>query len=108
MHRALGNVLSNFNLPMYPFRKNTSLSCFDGFAWQIDHPQQAREGFQTILDLFARKKLHPVRPLHSYSISKVEEVFRLMQDGKKSAKFVLEITSDVRSGKESLSSTKPC
>lgn len=90
------DVLSNSNLPMYPFRKNASFICFDGFSWQLERPAQAREGFQIVFDHFARGNLHAVRPLQVYSISKIEEGFRLMQDGKTAGKIVLEITPDAR------------
>lgn len=90
------DVLSNSNLPMYPFRKNASFICFDGFSWQLERPAQAREGFQIVFDHFARGKLRSVRPLQAYSISKIEEAFRLMQDGKTAGKIVLEITPDAR------------
>ncbi|MCJ1263260.1 hypothetical protein MMC22_003130 [Lobaria immixta] len=88
------DILSNSSLPMYPFRKNASFICFDGFMWQLERPIQAREGFQTIFKLFAERKLHAVRPLHAYPASKVEEAFRLMQDGKIAGKIVLEVTPD--------------
>lgn len=90
------DILSNSKLPMYPFRKNTSFSCLDGFTFQVERPMQAREGFETILNLFAEGKLHAVRPLHSYSISNVEEAFRLMQEGNIAGKIVLEVTPNVQ------------
>lgn len=90
------DILSNSKLPMYPFRKNTSFSCLDGFTLQAERPMQVRESFKTILNLFAEGKLHAVRPLHSYSISNVEEAFRLMQDGKIAGKIVLEVTPNVQ------------
>lgn len=90
------DVLSNSNLPMYPFRKNASFICFDGFSWQLERPAQAREGFQIVFDHFARGNLHAVRPLQAYSISNIEQGFRLMQEGKTAGKIVLEITPDAR------------
>ena len=90
------DILSNSNLPMYPFRKNASFICFDGFTWQLERPIQAREGLQTLFDLFAQRKLHAVWPLHAYSISKVEEAFRLLQDGKTAGKIILETTPDAQ------------
>lgn len=90
------DVLSNSNLPMYPFRKNASFICFDGFSWQLERPTQAREVFQTVFDHFARGNLRAVRPLQAYNISNIEEAFRLMQEGKTAGKIVLEITPDAR------------
>lgn len=88
------DILSNSNLPMYPFRNNATFASFDGFPWQRDRPLQAKECLQSVFDLFARGKLHTVRPLHAFSISKTEEAFRLMQDGKAAGKIVMEITPD--------------
>lgn len=47
------DVLSNSNLPMYLFWKNTSFIYFDGFSWQLERPAQAREGLQIVFDYFA-------------------------------------------------------
>lgn len=88
------DILSNSNLPMFPFRKNASFMCFDGSTWLWERPFQAKENLQALLDLFAKRKLHPARPLHVHSISNIEEVFRLMQDGKTAGKLVLEVTPD--------------
>lgn len=86
------DILSNSNLPMYPFKNNVSFICFDGFSWQLERPLQAREGLQDLFNLFSEGKLHAARPLHAYSISQVREAFRAMQDGKSAGKIVLEIT----------------
>ena len=88
------DILSNSNLPMFPFRKNASFICFDGSTWMWERPLQAKEDLQVILDLFAAKKLHAARPLHVHSISNIEQVFRLMQDGRTAGKIVLEVTPD--------------
>jgi len=86
------DILANSKLPMYSFRKNASFICFDGFTWLQERPAQARQSFEHIFDLFARKELHTVRPLHVYSISEVENAFRLMQDGRSAGKIVLDIS----------------
>ncbi|MCJ1387139.1 hypothetical protein MMC17_010268 [Xylographa soralifera] len=88
------DILSNSSLPMYPFRKNASFTAFDGSLWLWEQPVQAQKGLQTLLTLFAEKRLHIARPFHVHDISSVEEVFRLMQDGNAAGKFVLEIKPD--------------
>lgn len=90
------DILANSSLPMYPFRKNVSFICFDGYTWQLERPLQAQETFRVLLDLFAQSKLHTARPLHAYSISQAEEVFRLMQDGRMAGKAVLQVTPDAQ------------
>ena len=88
------DILSNSNLPMFPFRKNASFTCFDGSTWLWERPLQAKQDLQVLLDMFAAKKLHAARPLHVHSISNIEQVFRLMQDGRTAGKIVLEVTPD--------------
>ena len=88
------DILSNSNLPMFPFRKNASFTCFDGSTWLWERPLQAKQDLQVLLDIFAAKKLHAARPLHVHSISNIEQVFRLLQDGRTAGKTVLEITPD--------------
>ena len=88
------DIMSNSNLPMFSFRKNASFMGFDASTWQEERPVEARRDLRILVDLIANKTLHTPHPLHVYSISQTEEVFRLMQDGKTSGKIVLEITPD--------------
>ncbi|KAF2490386.1 reducing type I polyketide synthase [Lophium mytilinum] len=89
------DILSNANLPMYPFKNNASFICFDGFRWQTERPQDSRRAFEEVLQLFAAGKFHLVRSLNVYPATKVEEAFRAMQDGKTAGKIVLEMTPTI-------------
>ena len=88
------DILSNSNLPMLPFRKNTSFMGFDASTWQEERPVEARRDLKILVDLFANRVFRTPHPLHVYDISRTEDVFRLMQDGKTSGKIVLEVKAD--------------
>ncbi|KAF2116796.1 reducing type I polyketide synthase [Lophiotrema nucula] len=85
------DILSNSKLPMYPFMKNASFMCFDGFTWQLERPAEARHTLETVFRHFELKTFHAVHPLHVYSLEDTEQAFRSMQDGKHVGKIVLEL-----------------
>ena len=87
-------IMSNSDLPMFPFRKNASFMGFDASTWQKERPMEVKQDLKVLVDLIADKTLHVPRPLHVYNISQTEDVFRLMQSGKTSGKIVLNITPD--------------
>ena len=97
---GMKDIMSNSNLPMFSFRKNASFIGFDGSTWQEQKPAEVGKVLRKLVDFFVRGTLHTARPLHVYDIAKVEEVFRLMQDGRTPGKIVLEVTpnSTVRVG----------
>lgn len=88
------DILTNSNLPMFPFLKNASFLCFDGAAWHFERPHEAQATLREVFDLFAQKKLHTVHPIHLYSAQNVESAFRALQDGKSPGKVVLEFTPE--------------
>ena len=88
------DIMSNSKLPMLSFSKNASFMGFDASTWQEERPLEARRHLKILVDLIANKTFHTPYPLHVYCISQIEEVFRLMQDGKTSGKIVLEVTPD--------------
>lgn len=90
------DIIANASLPMLPFGKNASFMGFDTSCWNEEKPAEVRRDSKILLDLFANKTFHTCRPLHVYNISQVEEVFRLMQEGKTAGKIVLEVTEDAQ------------
>jgi acyl transferase domain-containing protein/D-arabinose 1-dehydrogenase-like Zn-dependent alcohol dehydrogenase/NAD(P)-dependent dehydrogenase (short-subunit alcohol dehydrogenase family) len=89
------DVLGNTSLPMGMFRQNVQFLCFDGFTMQTERPVQFEKLFQRVLALFRKGALRPVKPLNVFPVSKVEDAFRAMQDGKSAGKFVLEFADDM-------------
>ncbi|KAL9045613.1 MAG: hypothetical protein Q9214_001371 [Letrouitia sp. 1 TL-2023] len=90
------DIMANASLPMLPFGKNASFMGFDTSCWNEEKPAEVRRDAKIILDLFANKTFHTCRPLHVYNLSQVEEVFRLMQEGRTAGKIVLEVTEDAQ------------
>ncbi|KAF2728283.1 reducing type I polyketide synthase [Polyplosphaeria fusca] len=88
------DMLSNSKLPMYPFLKNASFMCFDGFTWQFDRPEEAHHTLETVFRQFEKGPFHVARPLHVYSLEHTEEAFRSMQEGTVAGKIVLDLQKD--------------
>jgi NADPH:quinone reductase-like Zn-dependent oxidoreductase len=88
------DILSNSRLPMLPFRHNISFIGFDASTWYKEKAGESTRDLQLLVDLFANKTFHAAKPLQVYSISQVEDVFRLMQDGKTAGKLILDINPD--------------
>ena len=88
------DIMSNSSLPMFSFQKNATFMGFDASTWQEEKPVEAKRDLGILVSLFANGTFHTPRPLHVYSVSNVEQVFRLMQDGKTAGKIVLEVTPD--------------
>ncbi|KAF2798819.1 reducing type I polyketide synthase [Melanomma pulvis-pyrius CBS 109.77] len=88
------DILQNSNLPMYMFRQNASFICFDAFKFAEDRPKEYRKLFEKVVGMFKEGVLTPAKPLHVFPISKVEDAFRAMQDGKLAGKIVLEMAED--------------
>ena len=90
------DILSDTGLPMLPFLNSASFTAFNGASFIYEQPERVREGVQSILGLFATKQLHVARPLQVYNIADVENVFRLVQDGKSAGKFVIEVKPEAQ------------
>ena len=86
--------MANSKLPMLPFQKNASFIGFDATTWHQEKPVEARRDLKRLVELFDNKTFHTARPLHVYDIAQVEDVFRLMQDGKTAGKIVMEMKDE--------------
>ncbi|KAF2686893.1 putative polyketide synthase [Lentithecium fluviatile CBS 122367] len=88
------DILSNNNLPMFPFRNNASFHAFDGSLWLHDWPEYARRDLEGLVAKFADHGLHPPQPLRTYDVSEVEQAFRVLQEGTTAGKTVLEVNPE--------------
>ncbi|GLA60097.1 hypothetical protein AtubIFM54640_011528 [Aspergillus tubingensis] len=88
------DIHSNSNLPMYSLSKNISFIVFDGSMIRHQQPSRSCRHLQKLIDMFCRRELRSVRPLHIHDVGEVENVLRLLQMGKSMGKFVLEVTPD--------------
>lgn len=81
-------------LPMQPFAKNTTFSCVDITVVLRTSPALAEELLRAIMDLAEAEKIFPPKPLQVFDASKIEEIFRSMQSGKHTGKFVVSFGDD--------------
>ncbi|RDL32026.1 Reducing type I polyketide synthase [Venustampulla echinocandica] len=88
------DIDSHGSLPMFPFIKNASFTGVDLAAIAEQRPQLMQTLLQEMMALVAINKFLPSYPLSLFSISEIEQAFRLLQSGKSSGKIVLEITKD--------------
>jgi len=86
--------VANSYVPMLPFSRNASFIGFDASIWQGQKPAEANRDLNILSELFASGTFRTAQPLHVHDISEVENVFRMMQDGKTSGKIVMEVRPD--------------
>ncbi|KAK2001668.1 KR-domain-containing protein [Colletotrichum falcatum] len=90
---GLRDVVNNTRLHMRPFHKNVSFSFFD--VKDLPVPTLAKL-LNTIYDLVGRGRLTPVSPITAYSVERVKEAYRTMQQGKHRGKIVLTFAPSAR------------
>ena len=83
------DITSNMNLAMSPFERNVSFLAVDLTDVIHHRPQVVRQVLDEVMDHFKRKVGKPVSPIHEYSVSEVETVFRSLQSGKLMGKVVI-------------------
>ncbi|KAK6527427.1 hypothetical protein TWF694_004416 [Orbilia ellipsospora] len=85
------DIQAGNQLPMAQFEKNCSFSAVDlGHMFQ-KRPKQVTGLINECIDLFNKKNLQTVYPLHKFGVPDLIEAFRLMQGGKSSGKIVVEM-----------------
>ncbi|KDN65093.1 putative mycocerosic acid synthase [Colletotrichum sublineola] len=90
---GLRDVVNNTRLHMKPFHKNITFSFFD--VKDLPMPTLAKL-LNTIYDLVSHGRLTPVSPITAYSVDRVKEAYRTMQQGKHRGKIVLTFTPSAR------------
>ncbi|KAI0840502.1 hypothetical protein F5Y06DRAFT_294490 [Hypoxylon sp. FL0890] len=83
------DIMANSSLPMANFSDNISFFAVDLFHIAVHNTELWLALQDSVGDLLARKVLHHPRPLHCYSVSRVEEAFRFMQSGKNTGRIVI-------------------
>ncbi|KAI5859540.1 hypothetical protein GGS23DRAFT_584878 [Durotheca rogersii] len=90
------DIRANSSLPMAGFAKNVSYSAVDLRHVVITNPDLTSELLKATIDLLAKGEVQHPGPLHPYPVSKAEEAFRLLQDGKNIGRIIINIEpSDV-------------
>lgn len=89
------DIHSHAKLPMYEFRKNTSLGAVDLDHMYVERRSLFRRSMLAVGSLITEKKMHVARPLQVYSVSEIEGALRHMQSGKHMGKIVVEVETEM-------------
>lgn len=85
------DILSNNNLPLGMFLRNTMFRGFDLGGVMMDRPDLCLSALDDILSLMSDGTLRPVQPITTYGIGDIEAAFRFMQTGKHQGKLVIDV-----------------
>jgi NADPH:quinone reductase-like Zn-dependent oxidoreductase len=83
------DILGNSSLPMSKFAKNCSFAAVDFVHLAQSAPHIVQESMVEFMELIGNGTIRCPFPVHSYSVSQVEEAFRLMQSGSNSGRIVI-------------------
>ena len=86
---GLRDILSNTGLDMHPFSKGATFAFFNLSHVLKANPKLMAQILKNSFDYLLQGITKPVSPLKVYSISEVENAFRLMQTGKHVGKIAL-------------------
>ncbi|KAE8360705.1 hypothetical protein BDV27DRAFT_167683 [Aspergillus caelatus] len=90
------DILSNNNLPLGKFLRNTMFRAFDLEGLIMDCPEVCLSALEDILSLISNGILRPVQPITAYGISEIEAAFRSMQTGKLQGKLIIDMRMEDR------------
>lgn len=91
---GLRDITDNMRLDMRPFRKSTTFSFINMVTFLQENPDAMGEILQEVFDLLSQGILKPAYPVTVYPVGKVEDAFRVMQQGKHLGKMILSYTQD--------------
>ncbi|KAE8415268.1 hypothetical protein BDV36DRAFT_298242 [Aspergillus pseudocaelatus] len=90
------DILSNNNLPLGKFLRDTMFRAFDLEGLIMDCPEVCLSALEDILSLISNGILRPVQPITAYGISEIEAAFRSMQTGKHQGKLIIDMRMEDR------------
>ncbi|KAF2468466.1 reducing type I polyketide synthase [Lindgomyces ingoldianus] len=88
------DIHGHSSLPMKQFARNVSFSAVDLVSISKERPAFVRKSLEAVLKLTEQKKVQVSQPLHTYSVSDIEDAFRYMQSGKNIGKIVIEMRKE--------------
>ncbi|KAH8706040.1 reducing polyketide synthase [Talaromyces proteolyticus] len=91
---GLRDITDNMRLDMRPFSKSATFSFINMVTLLQENPDAMGEILETVFDLIQRNALQPAYPVTVYPVGKVEEAFRIMQQGKHLGKMILSFPAD--------------
>lgn len=93
---GLRDITDNMRLDMRPFIKSATFTFLDIANLINDDPAALGDALDQVFQLMQRDILHVPYPLTVYPVGKVEDAFRIMQQGKHRGKIVLSFTEEDR------------
>ena len=91
---GLRDIMSNAQLPMFPFHKSVSFIAFDGTMWAQEKPHEVRIEMEKVIRLFAEKTLHAPKSVHKYDLGDVKKAFQNLKEGIIIGKHIVEVTPE--------------
>jgi acyl transferase domain-containing protein/NADPH:quinone reductase-like Zn-dependent oxidoreductase/SAM-dependent methyltransferase len=87
---GLSDAYSRNKLPMFPFLKGISFSCFNLDLFQSGELHDRL--MDNVFKLLVTGKIRPPTPLHTFPLGKIENAFRFLHSGESTGKLVVEVS----------------
>lgn len=91
---GLRDITDNMRLDMRPFGKSTTFSFINMVTLLQEDPDTLGEILREVFKLLHNGVLRPAHPVTVYPVGRVEDAFRIMQQGKHRGKMILSFTED--------------
>lgn len=91
---GLRDITDNMRLDMRPFRKSATFAFFDVPTLIEEDPAALGEALNDVFKLLHKGILHVPHPMTVYPVGKVEDAFRIMQQGRHRGKIVLSFSEE--------------
>ena len=91
---GLRDITDNMRLDMRPFRKSATFAYFDITTLVEEDPAALGEALSDVFKLLHKGMLHVPHPVTVFPVGKVEDAFRIMQQGKHRGKIVLSFSEE--------------
>ncbi|KAI1255544.1 hypothetical protein MGN70_003610 [Eutypa lata] len=85
------DIVANSPLPMASLAKNISFSVVDLFHISQTNLPLIRELQEIVLDLTSQGAIRGPSPLHSFSVSNIEQAFRYVQSGRNTGRTIINV-----------------
>ena len=88
------DIHAHSKLDMSHFAKNVSYAAVDVLGMYHERPDLVGRALSASMSIVAEGKVHASKPVHTYTVSQIEDAFRYMQSGKNVGKIVIDMKKD--------------
>lgn len=85
-----GDIYKGNHLRLNSFNRSVTFASVDLVVVAQERPDIVYSHLESIVELFEKRRLRPLRPINTYPIGQIEEAFRLISGRKHTGKIVLE------------------